>query len=51
MGANYGVDKVQAQIKASYDAGVMSYLVWDPSNRYTKNAYYKNFLSEYEKRD
>lgn len=46
MGAEYGFDKVQAQIKASYDAGVHSYMVWDPSNRYTQSAYYENLQND-----
>ncbi|MGB0925368.1 MAG: putative glycoside hydrolase [Minisyncoccia bacterium] len=46
MGAGYGVQKVQDQIRASYDAGVMSYMVWDPSNKYTKSAYYENLQND-----
>jgi hypothetical protein len=37
-GGNYDVDEVRAQIQASYDAGVMSFMVWAPSNIYTKGA-------------
>ncbi len=40
LGAMYGTKEIQDQIKASYDSGVMSYMVWDPKNNYTKNAYY-----------
>ncbi len=47
MGASYGKKEVQDQIKASYEAGVPSYMVWDPSNHYTKEAYDKNILKEY----
>lgn len=42
LGADYDADKVRDQIKASYDAGVSSYMVWDPKNKYTKSAYYKD---------
>jgi len=40
-GGDYGVPEVQAQIKATYDAGLTSWMVWDPSNRYTIGAYKK----------
>lgn len=46
LGASYGLKEVQDQIKASYHAGVPSYMVWNPNNRYTKNAYYKDFSLE-----
>lgn len=42
-GVDYGVEEVQDQIKASYDAGINSYMVWDPKNTYTKEAYYQDF--------
>jgi hypothetical protein len=35
----YGPDMVKAQIKALSDLGIESYLVWDPKNRYTKEAF------------
>lgn len=38
-GGDYDAADVRAQIEASYDAGVMSYMVWAPSNIYTKAAY------------
>lgn len=38
-GGNYDVAEVQAQIKATYDAGLTSWLIWDPGNRYTRGAY------------
>lgn len=38
-GGAYGVAEVRAQIQATYDAGLSSYMMWDPSNRYTPNAY------------
>ena len=37
-GGNYGPDEVRAQIQASYDAGVDSWMLWAPSNRYTREA-------------
>ncbi len=37
-GGNYDVSEVKAQIKASYDAGVMSWMIWAPSNIYTRGA-------------
>ena len=41
-GGNYGVDEVRAQIQATYDAGLTSWMVWDPANKYTRDAYEKN---------
>lgn len=38
-GGDYDAADVRAQIQASYDAGVMGYMVWAPSNIYTKAAY------------
>ncbi|MBI4086512.1 hypothetical protein HY416_00820 [Candidatus Kaiserbacteria bacterium] len=38
-GGQYGVAEVRAQIKAAYDAGLTSWMVWDPANRYTRDAY------------
>lgn len=37
-GGDYGPAEVRAQIKASEDAGVMSWMIWAPSNVYTKEA-------------
>ncbi len=37
-GGNYGPTEVREQIQASYDAGVMSFMIWAPSNIYTKEA-------------
>lgn len=39
LGANYGVPEVQAQIKATYDSGLTSWLFWNAGNRYTTAAY------------
>ncbi len=38
LGADYTAELVRAQIKATYDAGVDSWMLWDPSNRYTADA-------------
>lgn len=37
-GGDYDVAEVRAQIKASYDAGVNSFMIWAPSNIYTRGA-------------
>jgi len=37
-GGDYDAADVRAQIQASYDAGVMSWMIWAPSNVYTKAA-------------
>ncbi len=37
-GGEYDAADVRAQIQASYDAGVMDWMIWAPSNRYTKEA-------------
>ncbi len=37
-GGDYDAVDVRAQIQASYDAGVMSWMIWAPSNIYTKEA-------------
>ncbi len=37
-GGDYDAADVHAQIQASYDAGVMSYMIWAPSNIYTRDA-------------
>lgn len=37
-GGDYDVEEVKAQIKASYDAGVKSWMIWAPSNIYTRGA-------------
>ena len=38
-GGQYGAAEVRVQIQAAYDAGLTSWMVWDPSNRYTRDAY------------
>jgi hypothetical protein len=37
-GGNYGVPEVQAQIKAAYDVGLTSWMLWDAGNKYTPAA-------------
>ncbi len=37
-GGDYDAVDVRAQIQASYDAGVMDWMIWAPSNIYTKGA-------------
>ncbi len=37
-GGDYDAADVRTQIQASYDAGVNSWMIWAPSNRYTVNA-------------
>src|SRR3989338_3170685 len=38
LGATYGPDKVRAQIKATYDAGLTSWMLWNAGNKYTAEA-------------
>lgn len=38
LGAVYTKEMVRAQIKATYDNGLDSWLLWDPSNKYTPSA-------------
>jgi hypothetical protein len=37
-GGDYGPDEVRAQIQATYDVGLTSWMLWAPSNRYTQTA-------------
>jgi hypothetical protein len=37
-GGNYDVAEVRAQIQATYDAGLNSWLLWSASNKYTRGA-------------
>jgi len=37
-GGNYGPKEVRAQIQASYDVGLDSWMLWAPSNKYTVEA-------------
>jgi hypothetical protein len=36
---HYTEDDVRAQMKGTYDAGLTSWMMWDPSNRYTPSAF------------
>lgn len=38
LGTKYTADMVRAQIKATYDVGLTSWMLWDPNNRYTRDA-------------
>jgi hypothetical protein len=37
LGAVYTPEMVRAQMQATYDSGLTSWLIWDPSNRYTSS--------------
>lgn len=39
LGATYTKDMVKAQIDATYDVGLDSWLIWDPANTYTLGVY------------
>lgn len=38
LGYQYGKEQVRAQIQAVYDNGIQSWLLWNSSNRYTRDA-------------
>jgi hypothetical protein len=38
LGATYTADMVKAQFKATYDAGLSGWLIWNAANKYTKGA-------------
>lgn len=38
LGAIYTADMVKAQMKAVYDSGLDSWMLWDPANKYTAEA-------------
>jgi hypothetical protein len=42
FGYEYGKQEVVAQKNAVYDAGLGSWMAWDPANRYTRDAYESN---------
>ena len=42
VGVPYGVPEVRAQIKATNDVGLTSWLVWDAGNKYTPGAFLPN---------
>lgn len=37
-GGDYGPAEVRGQIQATYDAGLTSWMLWDPANKYTPSA-------------
>lgn len=37
-GGDYGAEEVRAQIQATYDSGLTSWMLWDPGNKYTPEA-------------
>jgi hypothetical protein len=37
-GGHYGPAEIRAQIKATYDSGLTSWMLWDPGNKYTPAA-------------
>jgi hypothetical protein len=39
LGAIYDANKINAQKKAVYDAGLRSWFMWDPRNKYTRGGY------------
>ncbi len=39
LGATYGPDKVRAQIQATYDSGLTSWMLWNAGNKYTAEAF------------
>ncbi|MDP6387868.1 MAG: putative glycoside hydrolase [Candidatus Pacebacteria bacterium] len=41
-GGNYDIAEVRAQIQAVYDSGLTSWMLWDPTNIYTKDALLKD---------
>jgi hypothetical protein len=38
LGATYGPDKIRAQIEATYDVGLTSWMLWNAGNKYTAGA-------------
>ncbi|MBX4181715.1 putative glycoside hydrolase [Candidatus Parcubacteria bacterium] len=38
LGATYGPDKVRAQMQATYDSGLTSWMIWSAANKYTEAA-------------
>lgn len=39
LGATYDAEKIRKQKQAVYDSGLTSWMSWDPSNKYTREAY------------
>tara|TARA_B100000745_G_scaffold49034_1_gene29348 strand:- start:2047 stop:3264 length:1218 start_codon:yes stop_codon:yes gene_type:complete len=51
LGADYTAELVRAQITAGYDAGVDSWMLWAPSNRYTKGALKPYYVEPVKERE
>lgn len=45
-GGDYDIEEVRDQIKATYDSGLNSWMLWAPSNRYTKGALEPNYSQQ-----
>lgn len=43
-GGDYDIPEVRAQIQATYDSGLNSWMLWAPSNRYTQGALEPNYV-------
>jgi len=43
-GGDYDADDVRAQIQATYDSGLTSWMLWSPSNRYTRAALFDTMM-------
>jgi hypothetical protein len=39
LGADYDAVKVRAQMQATYDSGLDSWMMWNASNKYTTSAF------------
>lgn len=44
LGVPYGTSEVRAQIDATEDLGITSWLMWDPRNIYHKDAFVNNYV-------
>jgi len=42
LGATYDAPQVRAQIQATYDSGLTSWMLWSAGNKYTKEALLKD---------
>ncbi len=45
LGTNYGAPEIAAQKKAIYDSGLTSWMSWDAGNKYTRNGYEEETVS------
>ncbi|MFT5280753.1 MAG: hypothetical protein ACI9AR_000187 [Flavobacteriaceae bacterium] len=41
LGATYTIEMVRAQIQATYDVGLDSWIIWNPRNKYRSNIFHK----------